>query len=190
MLAPPLLSYYTPLGGAPHSLRNAASTSKDLLAPELIDCNFSASKDQLLPEFINHTASISYDLSMVKSTNNNTSVSYDQPAADSPIKKVLNLEDLYIQNIKSFSLSTTGQLETVNNSTPTPTSTVKTYIVLLASEWKAAVSDSKACCVRCGMEYTGAHSCDICKNHNARNMWKYSRRRRIWIENSKLFMPN
>ncbi|GFY48470.1 hypothetical protein TNIN_53001 [Trichonephila inaurata madagascariensis] len=81
-------------------------------------------------------------------------MSYDLPAADLPTKKALNLEDL--QKIKSFSLSTTGQLETVNNSTSTPASTVKTSVVLLASEWKAAVSD------------------------NARNMWKYSRRRRIY----------
>ncbi|GFS28871.1 hypothetical protein TNIN_197201 [Trichonephila inaurata madagascariensis] len=99
---------------------------------------------------------------MDKSMNNNTLVSYDLPAADLPTKKALNLEDL--QKIKSFSLSTTGQLETVNNSTSTPASTVKTSVVLLASEWKAAVSDSKACCVLCGMESTGAHSCNICKN--------------------------
>ncbi|GFY38752.1 hypothetical protein TNIN_448131 [Trichonephila inaurata madagascariensis] len=99
---------------------------------------------------------------MDKSTNNNTLVSYDLPAADLPTKKALNLEDL--QKIKSFSLSTTGQRETVNNSTSTPASTVKTSVVLLASEWKAAVSDSKACCVLCGMESTEAHSCNICKN--------------------------
>ncbi|GFY59222.1 hypothetical protein TNIN_214561 [Trichonephila inaurata madagascariensis] len=88
--------------------------------------------------------------------------SYDLPAAELPTKKALNLEDL--QKIKSFSLSTTLQLETVNNSTSTPASTVKISVVLLASEWKAAVSDSKACCVLCGMESTGAHSCNICKN--------------------------
>ncbi|GFX82855.1 hypothetical protein TNCV_2958111 [Trichonephila clavipes] len=139
-----------------------ASTSKDLLAPELIDYNASASKDQLVPEFINYTASISYDLSMVKSTDNNTSVAYDLPAADLLTKKALNLEDL--QKIKSFSLSTTEQLETVNNSTSTPASTVKTSVVLFASQWKAAVNDSKACCVVCGMESTGVYSRAICKN--------------------------
>ncbi|GFY68363.1 uncharacterized protein TNIN_104411 [Trichonephila inaurata madagascariensis] len=98
---------------------------------------------------------------MDKSTNNNTLVSYDLPAADLPTKKALNLEDL--QKIKSFSLSTTLQLETVNKSTSTPAYTVKTPVVLLASKWKAAVSDSKLCCVLCGMESTGAHSCNICK---------------------------
>ncbi|GFY68362.1 hypothetical protein TNIN_104401 [Trichonephila inaurata madagascariensis] len=118
-------------------------------------------KDQLVPEFITYTASISCDLSMDKSTNNNTLVSYDLPAADLPTKKALNLEDL--QKIKSFSLSTTLQLETVNKSTSTPAYTVKTPVVLLASKWKAAVSDSKLCCVLCGMESTGAHSCNICK---------------------------
>ncbi|GFX50322.1 hypothetical protein TNCV_338571 [Trichonephila clavipes] len=76
-------------------------------------------------------------------------------------KKALNLED--VQKIKSFSLSTTGQLQTVKNSTSTPASTVKTSVVLLASEGKAAVNDSKTCCVVCGMESTGAHSCAICK---------------------------
>lgn len=45
---------------------NDASTSKDLLASELIDYN----------------ASISNDLSRVKSTNNNTSMSHDLPTAD------------------------------------------------------------------------------------------------------------
>ncbi|GFY61609.1 hypothetical protein TNIN_108391 [Trichonephila inaurata madagascariensis] len=99
---------------------------------------------------------------MDKLTNNNTLVSYDLPAADLSTKKALNLEDL--QKIKSFSLSTTGQLETVNNSTSTPASTVKTSVVLLASEWKAAASDSKACCVLYGIESTGAHLCNICKN--------------------------
>ncbi|GFY72544.1 hypothetical protein TNIN_19991 [Trichonephila inaurata madagascariensis] len=79
---------------------------------------------------------------MDKSTNNNTLVSYDLPAADLPTKKALNLQDL--QKIKSFSLSTTGQLGTVNNSTSTPASTVKTSVVLLASEWNAVVSDNKA----------------------------------------------
>ncbi|GFU75144.1 hypothetical protein TNCV_2055871 [Trichonephila clavipes] len=64
-------------------------------------------------------------------------------------------------NTKNWAL---GQLETVNKSSSTPASTVKTSVVLLASEWKAAVSDSKACCVVCGMESTGAHLCDICKN--------------------------
>ncbi|GFY41843.1 hypothetical protein TNIN_478761 [Trichonephila inaurata madagascariensis] len=99
---------------------------------------------------------------MDKLTNNNTLVSYDLPAADLQTKNALNLEDL--QKIKSFSLSTTGQLETVNNFTSTSASTVKTSVVLLASEWKAAVSDSKACCVLCRIESTGAHSCNICKN--------------------------
>ncbi|GFU61392.1 uncharacterized protein TNCV_3404801 [Trichonephila clavipes] len=56
-----------------------------------------------------------------------------------------------------------GQLETVNNSTSTPASTVKTSVVLLATERKAAVNYIKACCVFCGMESTGAHSCAICK---------------------------
>ncbi|GFY35644.1 hypothetical protein TNCV_2619351 [Trichonephila clavipes] len=115
--------------------------SKDLLAPELINYTASASKDQLAPALTNYTASISYDISMVKSTNNNTSVSYDLPAADLLTKKALNLEDVH--KIKSFSLSTTGQLETVNNSTSTPASTVKTSVVLLASEGKAAVNDIK-----------------------------------------------
>ncbi|GFY41821.1 hypothetical protein TNIN_22511 [Trichonephila inaurata madagascariensis] len=146
----------------PELLDYNASTSKDLPALELIDYSASSSKDQLVPEFINYTASISYDLSMDKSKNNNTLVSYDQPAANLPTKKALNLE--YLQKIKSFSLSTIGQLETVNNSTSTPASTVKTSVVLLASEWKAAVSDSKTCCVLCGIESTGAHSCNICKN--------------------------
>ncbi|GFS61001.1 hypothetical protein TNCV_4955361 [Trichonephila clavipes] len=95
---------------------------------------------------------------MVKSKNNNTSVSYDLLAADLLTKKSLNLEDVH--KIKSFSLSTTGQLETVNNST----STVTASVVLLASEGKAAANDSKACCVICGMESTGAHSCATCEN--------------------------
>ncbi|GFU68908.1 SCAN domain-containing protein 3 [Trichonephila clavipes] len=56
------------------------------------------------------------------------------------------------------------EFETVNNSTSTPASTVQTSVVLLASEGKTAVNDSKACCVVCGMESTGAHSCAICKN--------------------------
>ncbi|GFY53914.1 hypothetical protein TNIN_143841 [Trichonephila inaurata madagascariensis] len=70
----------------------------------------------------------------------------------------LNLD---LQKIKSFSLSTTEQLETVNNSTSTPASTVKTSIVLLASEGKDAVSDSKACYAVCGMESTGVHSVQV-----------------------------
>lgn len=124
---------------------NDASTSKDLPASELIDYN----------------ASTSNDLSIVKSTNNNTSMSHDLPAADLLTKKALNLD---LPEIESISLSTTRQLEPVNNSTSTPASTVKTSVVLLASEGEAAVSDSKACCVVCGMESTGAHSCDIYKN--------------------------
>ncbi|GFW79785.1 hypothetical protein TNCV_2590051 [Trichonephila clavipes] len=88
-------------------------------------------------------------------------LSYDLLAADLLTKRALNFENLQKNSI--FSLSTTGHLETVNNSTSTPASTVKTSVVLLASEWKAAVSDSKACCVVCEMESTGALSCDICK---------------------------
>ncbi|GFW10122.1 hypothetical protein TNCV_2569061 [Trichonephila clavipes] len=147
---------------APELIDYNVSTSKELPASELIDCNASTSIDLLAPELIYYKAPISYGLSMVKSTNNNTSVSYNLPAADLLTKKALDLEDL--QTIKSFSLSTTLQLETFNNSTSTAASTVKTSVVLLASEWKAAVSDSKAYCHVCGMESTEAHSCDICKN--------------------------
>lgn len=123
---------------------NNASTSKDLPASELIDYNVSTSNV----------------LSIVKSTNNNTSMSHDLPAADLLTKKAFNLEDL--PEIESISLSTTRQLEPVHNSTSTPT--VITSVVLLASEGEAAVSNSKACCAVCGMESTGAHSCDICNN--------------------------
>ncbi|GFT78711.1 hypothetical protein TNCV_1805211 [Trichonephila clavipes] len=52
---------------------------------------------------------------------------------------------------------TTGQLETVNNST----STGKTSRVLLVSDGKEAVSYSKACCAICGMESTGAYLSDM-----------------------------
>lgn len=125
---------------------NDASTSEDLPASELIDYN----------------ASTSNDSSIVKSTNNNAFMSHDLPVSDSLTKKTLNLEDL--PEIKSISLSTTRQLEPVNNYTSTPASTGKTSVVLLASKGEAAVSDNKACCVVCGMESTGAHSCNICKN--------------------------
>ncbi|GFX97052.1 hypothetical protein TNCV_1997841 [Trichonephila clavipes] len=164
-----------------------ASASKDQLAPELINYTASASKDQLAPELINYIASISYDTSMVKSTNNNTSVSYDLPAADLLTKKTLNLED--VLKIKSFSLSTTGRLETVNNSTSTPASTVKTSAMLLSSEGKAAVNDSKACCVVCGMESTGAHSCAICKNQVRTICGNAVGEERYGSKNSMLFMP-
>ncbi|GFY50726.1 hypothetical protein TNIN_111661 [Trichonephila inaurata madagascariensis] len=164
LLAPKLIDYNVSASKdllAPEFINYTASVSKGLLAPEFINYTASASKDQLAPELISYTASISYDLSMVKSTNNNTSVSYGLPAADLLTKKASNFEDVH--KIKSFSLLTTGQLETVNNSTSTPASTVKTSVVLLASEGKAAVNDSKTCVVS-GMKSTGAHSCAICKN--------------------------
>ncbi|GFY50027.1 integrase catalytic domain-containing protein [Trichonephila inaurata madagascariensis] len=148
------------------------STSKDLLAPELIDYDASTSKDVPSPELIDYSASTSEDVpspelidysasTYDQSMDNNTSESYDLRATDLLTKKALNLDP---QKIESFSLSTTGQLDTVNNSTSTSSSTVKASVVLLASEGKAAVSDIKACCVVCGMESTGTHSCEICKN--------------------------
>lgn len=48
-------------------------------------------------------------------------------------------------DLPEISLSTTRQLEPVNNFTLTSASTVKTSVVLLTSEGDAAVSDSKAC---------------------------------------------
>ncbi|GFU30025.1 hypothetical protein NPIL_514541 [Nephila pilipes] len=81
-------------------------------------------------------------------------MSQDLPTADLLTKKALNLEDL--SEIESISLSTIRHLEPINNSTSTPASTVKTPMVLLASEGEAAVSDSKACCVVWKMESTGA----------------------------------
>ncbi|GFU54123.1 SCAN domain-containing protein 3 [Trichonephila clavipes] len=165
LLAPELIDYNSStskdLPSSPDLIYYNASTSKDLPSPELIDYSASTSEDLPSPELIDYSASTSYDQSMVKSMNNNTSESYDLRAADLLTKKALNLD---LQKIESFSLSTTGQLETVNNSTSTPSSTVKASVMLLASEGKAAVSNSKACCVVCGMESTGAHSCGICKN--------------------------
>ncbi|GFV80750.1 hypothetical protein TNCV_4619111 [Trichonephila clavipes] len=86
------------------------------------------------------------------------------------LEKLVTEEDLdLLPNQQDHDITSTPeylpdtQLETANNSTSTPASTVKTSVVLLSSEWKAAVSDNKACCVVCGMEFTGAHSCDICK---------------------------
>ncbi|GFY04049.1 hypothetical protein TNCV_1198271 [Trichonephila clavipes] len=97
------------------------------------------------PELTDYNASTSYDLSIFKSMNDTTSMSYNLPADVLLTKKALNLKDL--QKVESFSLSTTGQLETHTHTVNNSTSTVKTTNVLLASEGKAAVSDSKACVV-------------------------------------------
>ncbi|GFV60480.1 hypothetical protein TNCV_3471151 [Trichonephila clavipes] len=88
------------------------------------------SKDQLAPELINCTASASKDQLAPELINCIASVSYDISMDNS---------------------------ETVNNCTSTPASTVKTSVVLLTSEGKAAVNDSKACCVVCGKDSTGVH---------------------------------
>ncbi|GFY42653.1 integrase catalytic domain-containing protein [Trichonephila inaurata madagascariensis] len=152
---------------APELIDYNGSTSSNLSASELIDCNASTSKDLLAPELIDYNASTSKDVPAPESINGNASTSKDLLAPKLIDYKASASKDLLAPEFINYCFSfqrSARQLETVNKSTSTPASTVKTSVVLLASEGKAAVNDSEACCVVCGMESTGAHSCAICKN--------------------------
>ncbi|KAF2893729.1 hypothetical protein ILUMI_12444 [Ignelater luminosus] len=108
-------------------------------------------------------------------SNDNTSTSEDLLAAVLINNNISTSDDLLAAELINNNLSTLEDLpaaEFINNNASTSedsASTAGTPVLLVALEGEAV--DRKK------------------KRFVARNMWKYGRRRRIWIENSMLFMP-
>ncbi|KAF2904823.1 hypothetical protein ILUMI_01350 [Ignelater luminosus] len=84
----------------------------------------------------------------------NTSTAEDLPAAELINNNVSTSEDLPAAQFINNNASTSED----------PASTARIPVLLVASEGEAVDREEKAFRVVCGMEFTGAHSYDICKN--------------------------
>ncbi|KAF2885637.1 hypothetical protein ILUMI_20542, partial [Ignelater luminosus] len=113
----------------------------------------------------NHRAQVD-----LQSTPDRNAYCKDLPAAGLINNNVSTLEDL----------PATGLINNNPSTSKLAASTATTPVLFVASEREAVDREEKAFCIVCGMESTEAHLCDICINGS---------RRRIWVENSMLLMP-